>query len=41
VPAWIVVIHDDPEFLDALAEKLGPDVAWFTEPIPILSQSCI
>jgi hypothetical protein len=37
VPARIVVIHDDPEFLDALAEKLGPGVAWFTDPIRALT----
>jgi hypothetical protein len=34
--ARIVVFHDDPEFIDALAEKLGSDVAWFTDPIRAL-----
>ena len=36
MPARIVVVHDDPVFTDALAEKLGPDVAWFTDPIKAL-----
>jgi hypothetical protein len=27
MPARVVVVHDDPEFADALAEKLAPDVA--------------
>jgi hypothetical protein len=34
--ARIVVVHDDPGFTDALAEKLGPNVAWFTDPIKAL-----
>jgi hypothetical protein len=37
MPARIVVVHDDPVFTDSLAEKLGPDVAWFTDPIKALT----
>jgi hypothetical protein len=36
MPARIVVVHDDPEFTDALVEKLGKDVAWFTDPVRAL-----
>ena len=36
MPARIVVVHDDPEFTQALAERLGPDVAVFDEPIQAL-----
>jgi hypothetical protein len=36
MPARIVVVHDDPEFTAALVEKLGPDVAWFTDPVRAL-----
>jgi hypothetical protein len=37
MPARIVVVHDDLNFIHALAEKLGPDVAWFTDPIEALA----
>jgi hypothetical protein len=36
MPARFVVVHDDPEFIDALAENLGKDVAWFTDPLKAL-----
>jgi CheY-like chemotaxis protein len=36
MPARIVVVHDDPEFTDALVEKLGKDVVWFTDPVKAL-----
>ena len=36
MPARVVVVHDDPEFIDALAEKLGPDTMWFTDPVRAL-----
>src|ERR1700729_3702285 len=36
MPARFVVVHDDPEFTDALVEKLGKDVAWFTDPVKAL-----
>ena len=37
MPARFVVVHDDPVFTDALVEKLGKDVAWFTDPVRALS----
>jgi hypothetical protein len=37
MPARVVVVHDDPEFADALAEKLAPDVACFADPIKALA----
>jgi hypothetical protein len=37
MPARIVVVHDDPEFNAALVEKLGKDVAWFTDPVKALT----
>jgi ActR/RegA family two-component response regulator len=37
MPARIVIVHDDPAFIDALARKLGPDVAWFAEPLAALA----
>jgi DNA-binding NtrC family response regulator len=37
MPARVVVVHDDPEFIDSLAEKLGPGVAWFTDPVRALT----
>jgi len=37
MPARFVVVHDDPEFTDALAGKLGKDVAWFTDPVKALA----
>ena len=37
MPARIFVVHDDPEFTDALVEGLGPDVIWFTDPIKALA----
>jgi two-component SAPR family response regulator len=36
MPARIVVVHDDPVFTDAIAGKLGSDVAWFTDPVRAL-----
>ena len=36
MPARIVVVHDDPDFINALAAKLGPGVAWFNDPIRAL-----
>jgi hypothetical protein len=32
MPARVVVVHDDPEFTEALKGKLGPNVAWFADP---------
>jgi ActR/RegA family two-component response regulator len=37
MPAKIVVVHDDAEFADALGEKLGKDVRWFTDPVEALT----
>jgi hypothetical protein len=37
MPARYVVVHDDPEFTDAVVEKLGKDVAWFTDPVRALT----
>jgi len=37
MPARFVVVHDNPEFTDALAEKLGKDVAWFADPVRALT----
>ena len=37
MPARIVVVHDDPGFIRALASKPGPGVAWFADPVRALS----
>jgi hypothetical protein len=37
MPARIVVVHDDLIFTAALADKLGPDVAWFADPLKALT----
>lgn len=37
MPAKIVVVHDDVEFTEALGQKLGKDVAWFTDPVAALT----
>jgi ActR/RegA family two-component response regulator len=37
MPARVVVVHDDPVFTDALAQKLKPDVAWFADPMKALA----
>ena len=36
MPARIVVVHDDSDFINALAAKLGPGVAWFNDPVRAL-----
>jgi hypothetical protein len=37
MPARYVVVHDDPEFTAALADKLGRNVAWFSDPVKALT----
>jgi hypothetical protein len=37
MPARIVVVHDDASFTAAVLEKLGPNVAWFTDPTVALT----
>jgi ActR/RegA family two-component response regulator len=37
MPARFVVVHDDPTFTDALVEKLGRDVVWFSDPMRALA----
>jgi hypothetical protein len=33
MPARIVIVHDNPEFTQDLAQHLGPDVAVFDDPL--------
>src|SRR3954447_414213 len=37
MPARFVIVHDDAEFTDALVEKLGKNVARFTDPVRALT----
>jgi hypothetical protein len=32
MPARYVIVHDDPEFTNALSQRLGPNVASFSDP---------
>src|SRR5947209_5426066 len=32
MPPRVVVVHDDPDFTDALVKKLAPDVVRFSDP---------